>query len=451
MFTSTRTALSIALACLLSANAPAAAGPPNASTSETGDAVAAFQSREAPALARAGAYAIGTKVITVKVPDRPVISAAGMSSEPHDLPVRLYYPASPGSGARAVYRHTITLPGGPPLTVSERGLAVDGAMVLKGHVFPLVVVSHGLGGWATHFSRICELIASHGYVVAALDHEDRHFDTVPEFLASFASVMLDRPVDQRVAIASLEAMARAQTGALSAVDPAAPIALIGYSMGGYGAIGTAGAAYDPTAKPFAAFPAATRATIAATDKTIAGKIGALVLMAPWGAQPDNRVWSGNAVASIAAPTLLIDGDRDQAVNYREGVRWLFDSMTGTDRRLLTLREAGHNIAGNAVALPPDARADVIGWFREPVWRQERLNQMTAHFIVAFLDATLGHRTEAQAYLDVPTRDSNDGVWPIKFGEQTGGTLSGPAQPDYWRGFARGWAFGMTLEHKAKGE
>lgn len=36
--------------------------------------------------------------------------------------------------------------------------------------FPLMVFSHGLGGMRTTYSSLCTDLASHGYIVAALEH-----------------------------------------------------------------------------------------------------------------------------------------------------------------------------------------------------------------------------------------------------------------------------------------
>lgn len=38
--------------------------------------------------------------------------------------------------------------------------------------FPIMVFSHGLGGMRTTYSYICADIASHGWVVAAVEHRD---------------------------------------------------------------------------------------------------------------------------------------------------------------------------------------------------------------------------------------------------------------------------------------
>ncbi len=437
-----------ALAGALLLSAPALSKPaPTPATPRAGATWAA--AAEAPALARPGSYRVGTSWMAVTVPQRPGLTAQGLQSVPYQLPLRLFYPAG-GGGKAARYRHTINLPRVAPESITEQGIAFEGADPLAGQAFPLVVFSHGFGGWSEHYSRIAEVLASHGYVVASLDHGDGAFGDVPGFLRSFGNVLIDRPADQRAAIAALVSEIPAKGSPLTLIDRSKPIGLLGYSMGGYGALGTAGADYDPAAKPYQGLPAEAR-TLVAQHSPVASRIGALVLIAPWGGQPDNRAWAAEAVKKVTAPTLLIGGDHDDVVNYADGVRWIYDHLGGTERRLLTLLQASHNIAGNHAELPLGASADLVGYFREPVWRQERLNQVTTHFIVAFLNHTLKGKPDARSYLDVPTVDSDRGEWPVRFGEEVGGMLAGDAQPRYWRGFPRRWALGMRLERKSAGE
>lgn len=415
----------------------------------TGNAAAAAASAESPELGRPGPYRVGTQRLSLAMAERPSIGPNGAQSLPYSLPIRLFYPAANcRPGTPAVYHHSIRIRNAAEVMVSETGIAVAGSVRLPGRQFPLVIASHGMNGWDTHFSRILELLVSHGYVVASIDHGDQPFPTVAAQRISFANVLVDRQADQRAAIAGLTRLARARSGVMAAVDPSAPIGLIGYSMGGYGAVGTAGALYDPASTPLAGLPAAPREKLALGDPQTAARIGALVLMAPWGSQPGSRVWAPGSIGRIHSPTLLIDGDRDDVVDYRGGVRWLFDQLDHADRWLLTFHGAHHNVAGNAVDLPLDAPTDVNAFFAEPSWRQDRLNNLAAHFIVAFLDLTLKHDQSRSAFLNVPTVESDAGQWPAPFDEQISGRLSDAAQPLYWRGFPRGWASGMALEHKA---
>jgi hypothetical protein len=162
------------------------------------------------------------------------------------------------------------------------------------------------------------------------------------------------------------------------------------------------------------------------------------------------VWQAGALAKINIPVLMIDGDHDDVVNFNQGVSWIFDSLTGTDRHLLVYREARHNIAGNPVPITAKTDFQTLEFFTEPVWRTERINMINQHFIAAFFDSELKGDKSKAAFLDVPTPNAGDGDWPSAFGEQLGGKLSGPDQPKYWRGFQRRWALGLEMRHAGKG-
>lgn len=407
-------------------------------------AVAAPTDPEAPALGRPGAQPVGTSTFDLTLAPRLRLSGA---TEPRQVGVRLWYPAAAASGQPATYRHVARFLDGGELAIAEQGVAVTDARPANGSV-PLVLLSHGYRGWNAHLSRLSEHLASHGYVVAALDHRDGPVDSPASFLISFGHVLIDRARDQREALAKLLAMRSDPASPLRLVDPSR-IGLIGYSMGGYGAIATAGSDYDPTSKVYAQMPDAARQSLAGDAET-AGRLKALVLFAPWGGAPDNRVWQAAGLARVRAPTLVIAGDQDDIVDYSKGVRWIFDNLSGADRHLLVYREARHNIAGNPVALKPDAPFAAIDAFHEPVWRMERINAINQHFVTAFLDTQLKGDQSKAVYLKVPTPVADEGEWPSAFGQQWGGTLAGRGQPNYWPGFQRRWALGLELHHRSAG-
>lgn len=395
-------------------------------------------SAEMPELSGRGPMAIGTRHVEFKNANRVI-------------GLRFWYPAKKHFKPSGItYRHTRSVSGQQPLQIHERGFAFLGAQPDQSSKFPLVLISHGYGGWAEHMSQLGEALSSHGYVVASIDHRDQPFHDGASFAASFGSVLLNRAADQQSALREI------CHGQLKA-NPVVPqpdcnnIAIIGFSMGGYGALTTAGIGLDPQAPAYLQMPPAMRAALPEVDLQLAQSIKAVVAMAPWGAQPGATVWAEKDLAAFATPLLLIGGDQDDVVNFREGISRLFAGAQSSDRYMLVYREAAHNIAGNPVALPSNADFSSIEYVSDPVWRKERIEAINQHFIRAFLDIWLKNNRASRAYLNVPTRISNEGQWPSAFGQQWGGMVAGDKQPGYWRGFQRRWARGLELHHKSAGE
>ncbi len=412
---------------------------------------------ERPELARAGAFSIGTIEQEFALAPRVRITATGavtgnLPVEPRSVKVRFWYPAQfAASAPRARYTHDVAIPGKPVFRWATQGAAVAGATALTGQRFPLVLFSHGYAGWSEHSSNLAEALAAKGYVVAAIDHGDLPFDSTPSFLVSFGNVLLDRALDQREVLGLvIKRAATDKSGFASEID-AGNIGLIGYSMGGYGALATAGAPYDAQSKTIRQLPPTAQKALLAADPATTARIKALVTIAPWGGQPDNRVWSAEGLSQIKMPVLMIAGDQDDVVNFKQGVSWLFDNLKGTDRRMLVYREARHNIAGNPISTTDQTDFQTLEFFNEPVWRTERLNMINQHFISAFFDMTLKGDKGKAAYLDVPASLADDGDWPSAPGEQLGGKMAGADQPKYWRGFQRRWALGLEMRKAQRGQ
>ncbi len=422
----------IALVTLLAAISAGAAQGQDQATEPV-----AVNSAEMPELAMPGAFAIGTRMDRLAVGDRTI-------------GVRFWYPAATaGSSVRAVYSYRRALPGQQPIKIAETGLAVADAKPIMGHSFPLVLMSHGYGGWAEHMSRLGETLASRGYVVASIDHRDQPFTDIASFAASFAGVLINRTLDQRAVLNAVLGFKLAPE-ITEQINPNA-IGLVGFSMGGYGSLTTAGVELDRAAPAFTQLSPAMRAQLPNPDPAIASSIKAVVALAPWGGQPGASVWQDAALAGLRKPLLIIAGDQDDVVDYERGVKRLFNAARGSDRYLLVYREAAHNIAGNPVAIPPDADFPTIEFLADPVWRKERIDMINAHFIGAFLDLELKVEERKRMYLEVPTPFSNQGRWPSGFGQTWGGVTAGDDQPGYWRGFQRRWARGLELHHKAANE
>ena len=399
---------------------------------------------DAPELARLGPFAVGTKTSRVPVRAAPTLIAPGMSViAPRSVSVRFWYPATSSSRNVPVsYIHTINARGSRPTTLVTPGIAASGAMPRTGR-FPLVLISHGFRGWGEAMSYLGENLASKGYVVAAIDHGDRLNNDPAAISLGFGNVLLHRASDQS---GVLRWLLKSSDEVAKLIDQR-HIGLIGYSMGGFGALTTAGAPYDPASPTFKQLPADVRAKLATTlpDENVASRIGALVTIAPWGGQPSARVWTAASLARIRTPVLMIDGEDDDVVNYRDGVRWIHDALTSSDRWLLTYEAARHNVGNNAaLADLPDFGA--MESQAEPVWRGDRLNAINVHFITAFLDLALKNDRSRAEFLNVPTVRASDGVWPEPAGAPGSGALAGSAQLTHWRGFQRRWAIGLRLTH-----
>jgi predicted dienelactone hydrolase len=416
----------------------------------------AGQSGDAPELGRAGPFRIGTSVVRYTLPDRGRITTWGaltgnLDTADRTLSVRIWYPADGAAkGTSVQYDHVLNVPGKAPLSVTSSGRALADAPPLKGNKYPLVLMSHGYGGWSTQFSNLAEHVASRGYVVASIEHADMPVDGVASFLLSFGNVLVDRTLDQKQILARILADVRALKTPWSSLVAPEKIGLIGYSMGGYGALATAGAPYTFDKDPLSKVPDAAKVRLRAADDESA-PIKALVTISPWGGQPESRAWTAQDLAKVKVPVLLIAGNQDDVVNFKDGVSWLYRNMTGTERHMLVYREARHNIVGNEFKLGPDAQWNAYEFLSEPVWRSDRLNAINQHFVTAFLDLTLKGDASKRAYLDVPTVDANAGEWPLSFAEQLNGTVAGSEQQKYWRGFQRRWAAGLEMHRAAAGQ
>ena len=413
---------------------------------------------ELPELARAGDYSIATTTADINLPDRPVITATSTVTgtaepAPRTLKVRFWYPTSTTEGNIASYERDISRDANNPLPIVFKGKAIESAEAITDSRFPLVVMSHGYGGWAEHTSFLGEHIASRGYVVASINHADPRPDGAISFVLSFGHVLQNRALDQQQIIDHLLSQAtKATSGYAAAINPE-KVGLIGYSMGGYGAFRTAGATYDYDGKGLSNLP--TDSKIAMQASTFdSSRLGAMIALAPWGGAPDNRSWTPEGLAKLRVPSLLISGNQDDVVGFDDGVVWLFEGATGSNRHLLVYREARHNIAGNAITdpgFPANQDFATAEYIREPVWRTERINAINQHFITAFLDLHLKGDTAKLAYLEPPTENSNDSQWQLSFGEQLNGKLASAEEKAHWRGFQRRWALGMEMHAKKAGE
>ena len=436
-----RTTMAAALLCFAILRAQAAAPP-------------ALFGVDAPELARLGSYAVGIKTLHFREADQPDVLAFDPSSGKAPLRVReltvdLWYPATPTAGAAAAV-YTAELPSEPPsrpASFSVAGLALRDVPA-AGKGFPLVVVSHGYSNDPAEMIWLTENLASKGYVVAAIHHEDPPITDRSKFIGP----LLRRPLD----IAYVTRNLQRTLGSEGLIDPSLT-ALIGYSIGGYGVLTAAGAALDPKGPLTQRIPGGlllpyVRGGAHATDITVQN-LKAVVAISPAGGGTV-AAWDTEGLRSIDVPMLLIQGDHDRTVDYTSGAHAIFEGAVNAPRYLLTFLGAGHAIGLDP---PPDSmrkRLWDLEWFQDPVWRAERVNAINAHFITAFLDRYVKGDESRAGYLDVPVAKSSDGVWP----EPAPGSPTvpydaySPGSPGItiWKGFQRSEAAGLEMLRSGTG-
>jgi predicted dienelactone hydrolase len=399
---------------------------------------------DAPELARPGQFAVGVRTLSLVERDQPDLLAMDPSNgsiPKHDrkLTVDLWYPATSATNAsRETYSASLpSEPPAPPANFTVPGIAVRDARPAGGG-YPLVVVSHGYSNATAAMTWLTESLASKGYVVAAIRHEDPPITD----LSKYPAVILRRPLD----IAYVTGKLQESLAAEHLIDPA-KTALVGYSIGGYGVLTAAGATLDPTGPLTKMVPGGLLMPYvrgAAESKAVTvNALKAVVAISPAGGGA-RAAWGVDGIKDIHAPLLLIAGDRDRTVDYTTGARAFFDGATHSTRYLLTFKQGGHSIGLNVAPAAMRGRLWDQDWFEDPVWRKERVNAINAHFITAFLDRYVKSDVSRGAYLEVPTPDSDDGVWPAQSTLPYGAYSPSDSNVTVWKGFQRSHAAGLQL-------
>jgi predicted dienelactone hydrolase len=399
---------------------------------------------DAPELAPLGSFSVGVRTLHLVEHTQPDVLAfdttRGTAPErDRELTVELWYPARASIVTEPV-TYTAAFPAEPPadpVSFSVPGIAIRDARPAGGD-YPFVLVSHGYSNAPAAMTWITENLASKGYVVAAIDHDDPPITDI----ARFAKPLLRRPLDIVFVAKSLQA----SLGAEHLIDPTRT-ALIGYSIGGYGVLTAAGATLDPNGNAVKLVPGDLLRHYAATgaqrDQIVVPNLRAVVAISPAGGGT-LAAWGGDGLRTLKAPLLLIAGDHDNTVDYATGARAFFDQAVNAHRYLLTFKQAGHSIGLNPAPAAMRQHLWDQDWFEDPVWRKERVNAINAHFITAFLDLYLKGDASRAAYLDVATPDSSAGVWPTKAAVPYAAYSPGTGDATLWKGFQRRHATGLEL-------
>lgn len=330
--------------------------------------------KDAPERAGYGPHPVGVETLHLVNPGQIDVLRSAHRTRRADRPltVELWYPARAGTKAGTIYR---TLLRDGHRWVELAGRACRDASRAEGE-YPLVILSHGYPGNRMLMSHFGETLASRGYVVASIDHRDSTYAD----LGAFASTLVNRPRDTKFVRLALRG--RADIGCC---------AIIGYSMGGYGALVAGGAAVARAALGLQGAPrAALWAEAMAPEVDPALK--AIIAIGPWGRH--RGLWDAAGMAGLRVPMLLMAGSADEISGYGDGMRLIFQEAVSVPRHLLTFQGAGHNAAAPypapAEAHEPSPHLDFLPaeHYADPVWDTVLMNSIAQHHALAFLDQHL---------------------------------------------------------------
>jgi predicted dienelactone hydrolase len=401
---------------------------------------------DAPELAAHGDLPIGVRTVEVTNADQIDVANTTAGGEPprydRKLTLEIWYPAASGTGDEGTYQ-TVLRDGETEVTLTGRGVR-DAEPAAEGGPFPLVIISHGYPGNRFLLSHLAENLATKGYVVASIDHlESTYADQ-----GAFGSTLVNRSLDQLFVLDEIERMNGESGHFLEGLVDAANTGLIGYSMGGYGAVITAGGGVTETSVGFEwGAPAGTLAIHQAGSPEHDGRaeerIKAVVAFAPWGRQ--RGFWDAEGLKGIETPIFYVAGSADDVSGYEDGVKMLYDETVNAERYLLTFENANHNAAA---PMPAPAESwtvsQKLGYapfdhYADPVWDTVRMNNIAQHFVTAFLGKELKGDAAMGDHLDL-VENAADGVTALDDEDKP------TAEHTYWKGFADRTAMGLSLMH-----
>lgn len=439
------------LCFLTSALAIAGAGLFSAAASATTPSVAAeqlYQPRPAemqPLLAATGKQQVG--VTSLRITNSAQLNLLTQQKQDREMLLELWYPAEKtlptGALAQQATYDNVTKSHQP---FSIQANALRDAKAKTGQKYPLVVLSHGYVGYRTLMFYLAEHLASHGYVVAAIDHPqstNAEVDAIKAPYAGFPDTLYHRSRDQQFVLSYF----RAHPDALQGVINTDAAAVIGYSMGGYGAINTVGGCFNFTEQSVQAFTGSKdQATNSALKQLLNSCAGgqypktpaelkvdpawkAALAIAPWGGQ--HKLFSAEALAAIQVPLLYLAGDQDDVSGY-EGIQWLYNQTgrqdsNSSNKYMLTYHNARHNIAPHPA--PAVARQNKIdfGHYHEASWSAQSINDINKHFALAMLDCHVKAISTQCDYLKLSATPAETAAG--KATENSSGWLGFPARYD----------------------
>jgi len=290
------------------------------------------------------------------------------------LIVEVWYPAVPGADDELqTYAELGTVP------KTYRDVPED----LRGAPYPLVAFSHGFGGIRYQSGFLTEWLASHGFVVVAVDH-------IGNTLLDLDDEATGRVAVERAPDVSASVDMAHDLLAAGLVDPDDGFAMIGHSFGAWTTLVVGGGQLDGDGllahcaefdDPGCGFFTDDLEALDDLDQAVPDpRARVAVSMAPGLAYSFGADGSG---LLDNVPTLVLGGTADEDMPYDREIRPVFESL-GLDSAFVSLIGAGHFGFSDLceLGLPlPECEGGAAGWMEAA-----RVQEVTRAVATAWLRA-----------------------------------------------------------------
>jgi len=249
--------------------------------------------------------------------------------------------------------------------------------------FPLVVISHGLGGTSASYTYLAEYLAEAGIAVAALEHTGSNDQQLSALLTGLSSTVvqdaefLRRPREVSLtlnALANLNTSPSPIRGQLNL----SRVGVIGQSFGGYTALALAGATFDSEGLAEVCPPSTLSfnpslllqcqaASVSNPGASLVDpRVGSIFVINPIG----SALFGETGYGQIAVPTMMVAGTADTIAPAFPEQLQPFTWLTAPARYLLMIDRGTHFSTIGDVATgdqPVPIPPEIIGLRPEVVW------------------------------------------------------------------------------------
>lgn len=331
------------------------------------------------------------------------VTALSTTSEGRTIPIEVWYPATPAADARVTDYPLMLGPLELGILPSSLGAVRDAPRDIVGAPHPMIVFSHGHGGFRTQSVFLMEYLASHGFVVAAPEHVGGSLLSSSQLPPGQVARLL--PIDTSATLDRLLAASSDEESLLYfSIDPAR-VGVAGHGYGGFSAFRIAGATIDAPAVDLACHA---EFLCEEWDRELPasqadGRFMAALLQSPSGA----FTFAPLAIhlAPIDAPVMIMGGANDHVAPWEAECAAPFDALT-SPTMLLRVQGAGHFTFSNVCSLL-DALELEITTFDDGCGDEDlapiEAQQLAASYATAFFQESLVGETPSDLLeQDAPT-------------------------------------------------